>query len=394
MDLALVSLVMITVLTESYIRLLIWRKNGLGPLSWRMRLGYTLPAFVPALAMLLPPFRLPIFYLLFLLLCMIQERVIPTPSNMFNYSIRMRFAVFGCIHMTVMGVLSLILVGWDSNMVVAQDVMLSTTIGVAMLLTAAIKCASLFRHSKIDFHIEPEEQRDFRHLYWFLNLTLVYLFLQAVLSQFRFPVDPHMAVLLCSSFIALIYISCYLLSLAEILRKFHVENSYYMLSASLIESDQRLDNLRSNAQFDNLTGARSRGFVLQALTQLKRYRTPFSLVYLDLNGLKKINDTLGHAAGDAYLQRFALSVQKQIRDTDILARLGGDEFILILLGCSKENAEKRLEVIRQHMASDLDQFAFGAGVVESGEADDLEDLLTLADQRMYSDKKRIEEVAV
>ena len=46
------------------------------------------------------------------------------------------------------------------------------------------------------------------------------------------------------------------------------------------------------------------------------------------------------------------------------------------------------------MASDLDQFAFGAGVVESGEADDLEDLLTLADQRMYSDKKRIEEVAV
>ena len=87
MDLALVSLVMITVLTESYIRLLIWRKNGLGPLSWRMRLGYTLPAFVPALAMLLPPFRLPVFYLLFLLLCMIQERVIPTPSNMFNYSI-------------------------------------------------------------------------------------------------------------------------------------------------------------------------------------------------------------------------------------------------------------------------------------------------------------------
>lgn len=394
MDLALVALVMITVLTESHIRLLIWRKTGLKPLTWGARLRYTLPAFVPALAMLLPPFRLPIFYLLFLLLCAIQERAVPTPSNMFNYSVRMRFAVFGCIHMTVLGVLSLILVRWDSDMVVAQGVMLSTSTALAMLLSTAIKCTSLLSHSKMDFHIEPEEQRDFRHLYWFLNLTVIYLFLQAVLSQFRFPVDPHMAVLLCSNLITLIYISCYLISLTEILRKFHVENSYYTLSASLMESDQRLDNLRSNAHFDNLTGARSRGFVLQALTQLKRYRTPFSLVYLDLNGLKKINDTLGHAAGDAYLQRFAVSVQKEIRDTDILARLGGDEFILILLGCSKENAEKRLEVIRQHMANDLDQFAFGAGVVESSETDNLEDLLMLADQRMYHDKRRGGEAAV
>ena len=118
------------------------------------------------------------------------------------------------------------------------------------------------------------------------------------------------------------------------------------------------------------------------------------MAYLDLNGLKKINDTLGHAAGDAYLRRFAASVQKQIRDTDILARIGGDEFLLILLGCSRDNAEKRLDVIRRRMAEDIDQFAFGAGVVESSEADNLEDLLSLADQRMYSDKKRGEEVAV
>ena len=394
MDLALVALVMITVLTESHSRLLIWRKNGLGPLSWRVWLGYTLPAFIPALAMLMPSFRLPVFYLLFFLLCIFQGRMVPTPKRVFNYSVRMRFAVFGCIHMTTLGAMSLVLTHWDSPMAANQSITISSSIVLAMLLTTAVKCTSLFSQGKMDFHIEPTEQRDFRHLYWFLNLTTVYLFLQAVLSQFRFPVDPHMAVLLCSNLITLIYISCYLISLTEILRKFHVENSYYTLSASLMESDQRLDNLRSNAHFDNLTGARSRGFVLQALTQLKRYRTPFSLVYLDLNGLKKINDTLGHAAGDAYLQRFAVSVQKEIRDTDILARLGGDEFILILLGCSKENAEKRLEVIRQHMANDLDQFAFGAGVVESSEADDLEDLLTLADQRMYSDKKRIGEVAV
>ena len=67
---------------------------------------------------------------------------------------------------------------------------------------------------------------------------------------------------------------------------------------------------------------------------------------------------------------------------------------MILLGCSKENAEKRLDVIRRRMAEDIDQFAFGAGVVESDEADNLEDLLSLADQRMYNDKKRSEEATV
>lgn len=394
MNVALVVLLMVTVITESHMRLLIWRKNGLGRLSGRAHLGYTLPAVVPSLAMLMPPFRLPVFYLLFFLLCALQERIVPTPKHMFNYSVRMRFAVFGCIHMTVLGLMSLILARWDSDLVVDRGVMLSTSAAFAMLLTAAIKCTSLLSQSRMDFQIEPEEQRDFRHLYSFLNLTVAYLFLQAGLSQFRFPVDPHMAVLLCSNLITLIYISCYLISLTEILRKFHAENSYYSLSASLMASNLRLDTLRSNAHFDNLTGARSRGFALQALNQLIRYQTAFSMVYLDLNGLKKINDTLGHAAGDAYLRRFATSVQKQIRDTDILARIGGDEFLLILLGCSKENAEKRLDVIRRRMAEDIDQFAFGAGVVESSEADALEDLLSLADQRMYSDKKRSEEVAI
>ena len=80
MDLALVALLMVTVMTESHIRLLIWRKNGMKPLSWRARLGYTLPAFVPALAMLLPLLRLPIFYLLFFWCVPFRSGWCPRPS--------------------------------------------------------------------------------------------------------------------------------------------------------------------------------------------------------------------------------------------------------------------------------------------------------------------------
>lgn len=381
-------LLMAVIVIESHLRLLIWRKKGLQSLSWQTRLLYTAPALFPAWTILLPRYRLSAFYLAYLLLCILQERAIPTRQQQFNCAVRMRFVMFGCLHMTMLGLLSLILVHCSHTALVGREVMLPATMMLALLISAAVKFAALLPRRYVDFQVTPEERRDFRHLYWFLNLTVAYLFIQTLLCQFQFPVDIHLTALLCSNLITLCYISCYFISLMEILRKFHVQNSYYTLSASLIESDQRLRHLRSNAHYDALTGARSRGYVLQALRQMIRMRTPFSLIYLDLNGLKHINDTQGHPAGDTYLRRFVEAVQHQTRDGDILARYGGDEFLLVLRRCSKANAEKRLEVMRQRITQETDEFGFGAGVVESGEAPDLDGLLLLADQRMYGDKKR------
>lgn len=376
------------VMLESYTRFLIWTRQEKRTVRWSAWLFYSLAIMLPLLALLLPRFRLIGFYLAFLLLCVIQERAVPTPKYLFNYSIRMRFVLFGCLHMTMLGLLSLGVLWWDKSMELERGTMLYISTTAAMVLAAAVRSSALLKWAKIDFRATPEDRRDFRHLYHFLNLSVGYLLLQAVLCQFRFPIDTHLAVLLCSNIITLFYISCYLLSLTEILRKFHVENNYYSLSASLIESDQRLNRLRSNAHYDALTGARSRGYALQMLRQMQTAKIPFSMVYLDLNGLKRINDTWGHPTGDSYLRRFTALVQKMIRDGDILARLGGDEFLLILRRCSRPNAEKRLAVIRQRVAQEPDAFTFGAGVVESSEAEDLETLLALADERMYADKKR------
>ena len=78
-----------------------------------------------------------------------------------------------------------------------------------------------------------------------------------------------------------------------------------------------------------------------------RYNTPASLIYFDLNHLKKINDTYGHAAGDAVLQHFADMLLAHVRDSDCVGRLGGDEFGVLLTHANQEQALKKADVLAE-----------------------------------------------
>jgi diguanylate cyclase (GGDEF)-like protein len=88
------------------------------------------------------------------------------------------------------------------------------------------------------------------------------------------------------------------------------------------------------ALMDDLTGVGNRRHLLQRLTEecarSERSNQPFALLVVDLDGFKAINDTYGHAAGDACLQHFALMAQTRLRPGDMLARTGGDEFCVVL----------------------------------------------------------------
>jgi diguanylate cyclase (GGDEF)-like protein len=99
-----------------------------------------------------------------------------------------------------------------------------------------------------------------------------------------------------------------------------------------------IDRLRNEvadlALLDDLTGVGNRRHLLQRLTEecakSERSGVPFALLVIDLDGFKAVNDTHGHAAGDACLQHFTLMAQTRLRTGDMLARTGGDEFCVML----------------------------------------------------------------
>ncbi|GLS91026.1 GGDEF domain-containing protein [Psychromonas marina] len=152
------------------------------------------------------------------------------------------------------------------------------------------------------------------------------------------------------------------------------------------------------ATLDDLTGiANRRGFMALAQNSLNlsiRNNFPVTLVYLDLDGFKEINDNFGHAVGDSVLVDFANLLKNTFRGTDIIARLGGDEFVVSLSATSKQQAIKALEMFNitvflynQEHKHDY-KLSFSSGIVEydTKKHSSIEALLAAADKLMYTAK--------
>jgi len=165
-----------------------------------------------------------------------------------------------------------------------------------------------------------------------------------------------------------------------------------------------MDRLRSEvadlALLDDLTGVANRRHLLQRLSEecarSERSGEPFSLLVIDLDGFKTINDTHGHAAGDECLRHFTLMAQTRLRPGDMLARTGGDEFCVVLPSSSLREgaaiARRVLEVCRQDAAgcagNDI-PIAISIGVAEwdRGIGQFPDRLIAHADDALYAAKK-------
>jgi diguanylate cyclase (GGDEF)-like protein len=149
---------------------------------------------------------------------------------------------------------------------------------------------------------------------------------------------------------------------------------------------------------DELTGLYNmRGFYLlaeQTLRLAQRAKMPFSVLFLDLDGLKKINDHLGHNVGSKYLAKTGELIFANFRDADVKGRFGGDEFVVAgqfsMVGI--EVAALRLKTIAEQLSLDVDKryplsFSIGHVTAEHYSTETLKELVTKADQAMYEDKR-------
>jgi diguanylate cyclase (GGDEF)-like protein len=170
-----------------------------------------------------------------------------------------------------------------------------------------------------------------------------------------------------------------------------------LLRASIAEMRDRLGELEQLADTDTLTPLPNRRRfereLDRAVGQASRHGTPAAVLYIDLNGLKRVNDRHGHLAGDAALIHVARLLQGLIRGTDVVARIGGDEFGLILDHLDHNSAIETSERISRCIASNPLELggaqvrleaAIGVATVLAG--DSAADVMARADRNMYRAK--------
>jgi diguanylate cyclase (GGDEF)-like protein len=157
----------------------------------------------------------------------------------------------------------------------------------------------------------------------------------------------------------------------------------------------RLTVVEEAATRDPLTGAGNRRAYDERLRQLLETGEAFILVLCDVDGLKRVNDSHGHAVGDRYLKQAATQLRAVFRPTDLVTRIGGDEYSILVPGLEPYQAAARLQAVfprraaRRESAADL-SLSFGIAAHEAG--DTPEELFERADRRLYEAKRAPERV--
>jgi diguanylate cyclase (GGDEF)-like protein len=256
-------------------------------------------------------------------------------------------------------------------------------------------------------NIEPEQIRErLQHLdrrqWWLWSTTVaVVLLLTLGVASFAFPAmlnhdEGTYSFFLNQAVRALVGLvllfSVYLIYQQTQIMRLHRQ------VADQIESLAKVESLASEvyklAALDQLTGLYNRRSgeqrLAQEISRAQRHSRPLTVLLVDVDGLKAINDTHGHAAGDTLLKGFADRLQRAIRGSDLAVRLGGDEFMAILPECRSDEVRHvlgRLEGLEFDFAGDKIRLQFSRGWTDYKAGETAQEFLQRADVALYENKR-------
>ncbi|HXC27132.1 MAG TPA: GGDEF domain-containing protein [Stellaceae bacterium] len=170
------------------------------------------------------------------------------------------------------------------------------------------------------------------------------------------------------------------------------------MQRELEDARARIIQLERLADEDSLAPIANRRAFVRELSRMiaftRRYGPPSSVIYFDVNGMKQINDTHGHPAGDAALRHVAEILSNNVRESDIVGRLGGDEFGVILAQTNQEQANAKASSLAQAIGSTAlswgkheIKLSAAFGVYSFTGSDDAQVAIEAADQAMYKQKR-------
>jgi diguanylate cyclase (GGDEF)-like protein len=164
-----------------------------------------------------------------------------------------------------------------------------------------------------------------------------------------------------------------------------------VMADRMSEMNRRVQRLVDSNAIDELTGTLRRQAGLQALErEIDRARRSADgklvVAFIDVDDLKHLNDSQGHAAGDRLLQSVATTLRTQLRSYDLVMRWGGDEFVCVLPEAGLEGAARIVEDIEVGFAA-RNGYGFSTGLAALEDTDTAEDLVIRADQRLYESRR-------
>jgi len=256
-------------------------------------------------------------------------------------------------------------------------------------------------------HVEPEVFRDNwrkldRRQWWLWSTTLfVLVLLTLAVASFAFP-----SILSKEQYTYSFYLNQAVRALVGIVLLFSVYLVYQQYQIARMRN-QIADHMQSLAKIETLTAEVYKLAALDQLTGLYNRRSgeqrlaeeisravrhgrPLTLLVLDVDGLKQINDRLGHAAGDLLLRGFADRLQRAIRGSDLAVRIGGDEFMVLLPECRAEEVTHvlgRVEGLDIEYSGEKIRCRFSCGWTDYRPGETPQELLKRADEVLYANKR-------